>query len=265
MHNPVMLKNTIKNLDIKINSFYIDLTYGAGGHSNEIKRYIKKYKNLIMTDKCKKAYKSSLTNIKNSFNINYENFAKINNLFKVKIYDGVISDIGISTNQLSKQKNGIFRKNNNILDMRINKKEKIRAFDWINKVDKKNLICITNFLSNKKIAIKFSKKLINLRKNISFFTTNDLKLTLNINKIFNIIRIFVNNELKSLLILLKNINCFIKNNGTYIIITFNSLEYNLIKNYIKKNKRSNTEKKISLSEIEKNISSRSAIMINIKY
>lgn len=264
MHKPVMLKNVIKNLDIKINSFYIDLTYGSGGHSNELNKYIQSHENLIMIDKCKKAYIYSLKYTKYSFNINFENLIKINKLFKIKIYDGIISDLGISSNQLLKQKNGIFRNKNNILDMRINKNEKIRAFDWINKVNKKELINIINFLGNENLAKTFSKKIINLRKNIKLFTTNDLKLTLNINKIFNIIRIFINNELTSILILLKNISCFIKKNGNYTIITFNSLEYKLIKNYLQKKKKYNTEKKITLLEIEKNISSRSAIMLNIK-
>lgn len=265
MHKPVMLKNSIKKLDIKINSIYIDLTYGGGGHSNEINKYIPNNINLITIDKCKKAYKSSIKNIKYSLNINFENLIKLNKLFKIKVYDGIIIDLGISTNQLLNHKNGISRNKNNILDMRINKNEKIRAFDWINKVNKKELLNIIKFLGNEKLAKQFSKKIINLRKNIKLLTTNDLKLTLNINKIFNIIRIFINNELTNILILLKNISYFIKYNGNCTIITFNSLEYKLIKNYLEKKKYIYKEKKITLLEIEKNISSRSSIMLNIKY
>lgn len=274
MHKPIMLKETIKYLDINAKDFYIDTTFGLGGHTKELLTYSNADTRIILFDKNKKAYLYSKNLIKkykniNSFNIAFELFTLLSNCYKLKEYSGIIADLGVSSQQLLDSTIGLGNKTNSFLDMRVNSEQKIRALDWLNKATKNELIDIFNILSNKKLAITLTKNILHFKKTNTFRTSENLtsllqystikkKTISNLNKILNLIRIFINDDLKSLIILLKHISYFLKKNGILIIISFNSLEDRIIKKYNKT--ITFTEKKPSINELQNNLSAKSAVM-----
>lgn len=273
MHKSVMLYEVIKNLDIKSNNFYIDTTFGLGGHTKEIIKYINK-NGIILTfdkkltkNKFLTTYKKKIISIILSFELFSMIYKKTN-----KIYAGVLSDLGISTNQILNNRCGFGNKKQNFLDMRLNYKDNLRALDWLNKAKKQELLDVFFIFGNKKSAINISKQILKYRKKKIINTNYDLqKMFLNklnnkiINKLLNIIRIFINNDIIILKIFLTYIKFFLKTKSFIVILSFNSLEDRLIKKYLFKLlilKKHNKLKEIkpNIFELQKNISARSAIL-----
>lgn len=268
-----MLYEVIKNLDIKSNNFYIDTTFGLGGHTKEIIKYINK-NGIILTfdkkltkNKFLTTYKKKIISIILSFELFSMIYKKTN-----KIYAGVLSDLGISTNQILNNRCGFGNKKQNFLDMRLNYKDNLRALDWLNKAKKQELLDVFFIFGNKKSAINISKQILKYRKKKIINTNYDLqKMFLNklnnkiINKLLNIIRIFINNDIIILKIFLTYIKFFLKTKSFIVILSFNSLEDRLIKKYLFKLlilKKHNKLKEIkpNIFELQKNISARSAIL-----
>ncbi len=137
--------------------------------------------------------------------------------------------------------------------MRINNKSKIKCIEWLQNDSQKNIQFIINFLKNEKIK---QNKNFFYKKNIT--TSNKFKHYLKKNfsliKMYGILRMFINNDIKNLNLLLKNIK-YINKNKT-ILLSFNSLEDKIIKNQIKKY----IEKRPSIEEINSNLSARSGFM-----
>lgn len=273
MHEPVMLKEVIKFLDLKQTGLYLDFTYGIGGHSKEIKKYLNKNGNLISLDKdilsCILGKKKNLKIFKMPFN----EFKKKSSFFSNA--DGIIIDLGVSLKQIKDKKIGLSFDKNSYLDMRINSEQKLRASDWINFVKKNELKEFLNFFLEKNTSNIITKNIITFRKKNYIKTTNELcdiiKKSINIkniNKIFMIIKILINNDLFILNILFKNIEKILKYNGICLIISFNSIEDKIIKNYFLKNNTNLSVKHISnrpnIKELNENYKARSAIMHIIK-
>lgn len=265
-----MLQDIIKNSDLNTNLFYIDTTFGQGGHTKEFLKYTNDDSTLILIDKNIQAYNIAKKIIKNTnniaLNISFELFSILSVFYNIKIYACIIIDLGMSTNQLLNKKKGLTYKKNGFLDMRFNKKQKIRALDWLHNIPNKTLFIIINILSNYMLPNTLKKIILTLKKTTNLITSYDLKNKIKnkyINKLFNIIRTFTNNELTTLIIFNKNINFFFNKNSKLIFISFNSLEDRIIKNYIKKyyyiNYIVTTNQKKIIKEIEKNISARSSI------
>jgi len=176
MHKPVMLYEVIKNLDIKSNNFYIDTTFGTGGHTKEIIKYINKNARILTFDKKLKKNKFLKTSKKKiiSITLSFEIFSMI---YKktTKIYSGVLSDLGISTNQILNNRCGFGNKKKNFLDMRLNYKDNLRALDWLNKAKKQELLDVFFIFGNKKLAINISKQILIYRKKKIINTNYDLQ------------------------------------------------------------------------------------------
>ena len=163
MHKPVMLKETIKFLDIKQDGLYLDLTYGIGGHSNEISKYLNKHGTLISIDKDTLAYiLAKKSNKSNIFNMSFNEFKTESNFFKN--VDGIILDLGLSLEQIIDPKMGLSFYKNTHLDMRLNNKQKLWASDWINFVNEKDLKLFLNFFMEENISKIISKNIIIFRK-----------------------------------------------------------------------------------------------------
>lgn len=267
MHKPVMTKEVIKYLDIKPNGTYIDFTYGIGGHSNEILKYINKYGNLIVSDYDIKSYNLAKKNKKlKAFNFQFKKLYKIKVLNKNT--NGSIIDIGNSLNQIKNKKYGKSYEDKVPLDMRINLKQKLKANDYLNVIKKKDLLnFLLNFL-NENISKKIVKNILHLRKKKNIKISNDIQsiIPTNIkknNKIFNFFRILVNNELFNLNNLINNITNVTKKNSIVIFISFNSSEDEIIKKCLNNNyyiEIKEITKRPNINELNANFSSKSAII-----
>jgi 16S rRNA C1402 N4-methylase RsmH len=166
MHKPVMLLETIKYLDIIAKNFYVDVTFGLGGHVNEIYKYLNDDSKITACDKDTKYFTLSTRTIKKKnnfkiFNLSFELLTLLSKCYISNIFMGMLSDLGISNDQLKNNQTGLGIKNESFLDMRLNKTQKTRATDWLNAAKKKELIEIFNIFYNKTLSNKLSKNLTN--------------------------------------------------------------------------------------------------------
>jgi len=278
MHKPAMLFETIKLLDIKSNGLYLDFTFGFGGHSYEILKYLNNDGKLIVCDKDIKSYKkakklSKTDNRIKAFHISFNNmYFILNKLKMLKCIDGLLIDLGISLVQIKDNKSGFGFLNNNFLDMRLNIKQIVRIIDWINFANKEDLESIFNLFNDIYLTKIITDTIIIMRKKNYIKTTNDLcnfffylfgknKGQNILSQLFQFMRFFANNDFLLLEKFLKNVIFFTKLDGSVILISFNSLEEHFLKKNIFNNNFLNTILiKPLFKEININLSSRTSNM-----
>lgn len=250
MHHPVLLKKVIEGLRVKKGGFYVDATFGEGGYTKEI---LKKGGLVLAID----LDKEQILNFKNKdlrLKCVYGNFADIemiakkNNFYPV---DGVVFDLGLSMRQLNESKRGFsYKKDEEVLDMRIDLSQKIRAIDLIKKSTKEELTEIfskySEEINSKKIAeeIKKSKKVetvFDLKKIID--KALGFKSEKTYARIFQALRIAVNNELENLKKGLEGALKIVKKEGRIIVVSFHSLEDRIVKKFVKEKKLKFANKK----------------------
>jgi len=283
MHITVLLKETIEFLNPQPGKFIIDATIGGGGHAAEILKKIGDSGMLLGIDWDKEAIadcQSRFADYKNVILVN-GNYADLPEILKQKELpkaDGIIIDLGFSSRQLEKSGRGFSFLKDEKLDMRYQQEtENLTAAEVINQYSEKELADIFWKYGEERNSRKIAKKIIEERKNKRILTTFDLIEIIRkavpknyeqgrINpstKVFQALRIYVNDELGNLEKILKNMSKILK--GRAVIISFHSLEDRLVKNYFRNLSKENgaeilTKKPIrpSEEEIRGNPRSRSA-------
>ena len=244
-HNPVMLKECINGLNIKPNGVYVDATFGGGGHSKAIldnlsggKLYsfdqdIDVNQNLFQ-DKRFKFFKSNFRYIKK--------FLKVEGVEKI---DGLLADLGVSSHQIDSPKRGFSIRFNEKLDMRMNMEMPVSAFNILNEYSKEKLSEIFRRYGEFSNSNLIANNIIEFRKSNVIVNTNDLILSIKnltptskknkfLARVFQAIRIEVNDELSCLIDLLNSCNELLKTNARIVVISYHSLEDRIVKNFIKK-------------------------------
>ena len=265
IHIPVLLKEAIDSLDIQKEGFYIDGTLGDGGHSFEILKQLSEKGLLISIDQdqhaidfVKEYYKDSLCE---NWIIVRSNFSKIQSVVKEfaqeRKPDGILLDIGLSSRQLELSHNRGFsyQELDEPLDMRMDSSLGVSAKDILNVFSEKELSTIFFKYGEERYARKIAKE---IKKDISnIHTVGDLTRLIykavpaadkSTNKnpsrrVFQALRIVVNDELGSLQTALDKSFEILKSNGRLSIITFHSLEDRTVKQF-NKNKIGSGEGKL---------------------
>lgn len=283
MHLPVMLSEVLKYLDVDPNGVYFDCTFGLGGHSFELVRYLNKFGSLNAMDKdfsfCNKDHFSRdyLVNKINYYMCSFDKVSEIS--FDIGLFgkiDGILVDLGISTNHLLDKNRGFGFINNGFLDMRLDSNQKIRAVDWFNFATFDELMVVFNFICDYKLSLRIVDEIISSRKIFSIKTVYDFYKIIykicnansligqSLNKIYQSIRIFINNDFHSLFIFLNRAFLSLKASGILLIISFNSVEDSIVKDFFLKHSSFSRSMisfiKPSVNELNNNFSSRSAII-----
>lgn len=314
-HTPVLLKEVIEVLNPQAGEFFIDGTLGSGGHAIEIIKKISPngiFLGIDWDNESLKRFELKIKSLKLKgkiilVNENYADLPEI--LKKIRKADpsiplrasGLLLDLGMSSEQLEHSGRGFSFSRNEILDMRFNPKSGNPAAEIINSFSEKELADIFYKYGEERFSRRIAKKIVEERRKKRILTTFDLveaiksavpRRNIEISKyrakrihpatrVFQALRIYVNDELGNLEKLLKNIDKIIKNKGRVAIISFHSLEDRLVKNYfretIKQDKaeffppkadqpRAETKKPITatMEEIKKNPRARSAKLRAIK-
>ena len=244
-HNPVMLKECINGLNIKPNGVYVDATFGGGGHSKAILDNLSDGKlysfdqdldvnQNLFQDKRFKFIKSNFRYIKK--------FLKVEGIEKI---DGLLADLGVSSHQIDSPKRGFSIRFNEKLDMRMNMEIPKSAVNILNEYSKEKLSEIFRRYGEFSNSNLIADKIIEFRKSNVIANTNDLIISLKVltptskkNKflarVFQAIRIEVNDELSCLIDLLNSCNELLKTNARIVVISYHSLEDRIVKNFIKK-------------------------------
>ncbi len=247
-HKPVMLKQCIEGLKIKPDGIYVDGTLGGAGHSIEIAKRLSKSGLLIGIDRDIEAIEAAKNNLKEFSNVKYihGNHDDIKNILQelnINTVDGILLDLGVSSYQLDEKNRGFSYLGENILDMRMDKTQKLTAKDVVNNYDEKTLAQIIYEYGEEKFSRQIAKNICLQRKDYQIETTKQLvdiieesipKSRQNdghpAKRTFQAIRIEVNNEIKPLYNTIQDCIDVLSNGARLCVITFHSLEDRAVKN-----------------------------------
>lgn len=253
-HYSVMLNETIESLNIKPDGIYVDGTLGGGGHSFEIaKRLTTGHLYGIDQDEAAieaaserlKDYKENFTAIR----ANYKDAVSILKEKGVGGVDGIVLDLGVSSYQLDTAERGFSYKADSPLDMRMDRRQKLSAYDIVNTYPIKELFRIIRDYGEDKFAQNIAKHIVQARETKPIETTFELNEIIKAaipmkmrvegghpsKRTFQAIRIECNHELDVLRDSLDEMIEFLNPCGRLSIITFHSLEDRIVKTSFKKN------------------------------
>lgn len=250
-HKPIMLNEVLSGLNIMPDGIYIDCTIGGAGHSIEIVKRLNERGKLIGIDKDQDALdvcKDRLKQYKNVVLVK-DDFKDIENiLLKLGIngIDGVLIDLGVSSYQLDNPDRGFSFRFNAPLDMRMDKSQKLSAYEVVNTYSVKNLTKILAEYGEEEYASSIAR---NIEKNRPIETTKQLAEIIEKSmptkevykrngahkKSFQAIRIEVNGELDKLFEAINYMISKLNSGGRIAILSFHSLEDRIVKNAYKIN------------------------------
>ena len=245
LHFPVLLEESIDFLVQKIDGNFIDCTYGRGGHSSAILDKLNKNGHLTSFDKDPEAYEHATKISENNFTPIHSSFNNINKYFSNNSVDGILYDLGTCSTHFDDGGRGFSFKNDGPLDMRFNSSKGDPLSVWINEASQEEIMEALYKYGDEKHGKLIAKKIIEFRK-IEFIKTT-LQLSQIIQDIypekkikthpatksFQAFRIFINNELNELEESLSQASKIIKKDGVIVVISFHSLEDNIVKSFFR--------------------------------
>ncbi|MAZ55592.1 MAG: 16S rRNA (cytosine(1402)-N(4))-methyltransferase [Flavobacteriales bacterium] len=244
-HTPVLLNEAIEGLNICKNGTYVDATFGGGGHSKLIISKLLKGK-LIGFDQDKAALVNSFDDDNRFIMIN-KNFKYLKEeLLNLNIHsiDGLIADLGVSSHHFTDNQRGFSLKYDSKLDMRMDHDLEFDAAYILNNYNAKNLSRIFREHADFHSPNFIVKSIINHREKKLITTTFELKelFTASVSnkhenkffaRLFQAIRIEVNDELSALKELLNQALEILNPSGRLVVISYHSLEDKIVKNFMK--------------------------------
>lgn len=252
-HKTVLLEESIDALNITNNGIYVDCTLGGGGHSERILEKLAGSGKLIAIDQDIYAINKSKERLKSYENVIFikDNFSNLLNILKdlgINKVDGILLDLGVSSFQFDDRQRGFSYWDEAVLDMRMDQEARIDAKFILNNYTLKELTRVFSDYGEEKNAYRFAKAIVRTREKTPLITNKDLvetiKSTLSekekrkpghpARKIFQALRIEVNQELKVLEDVLPSIVEVLNIGGRVAIITFHSIEDRIVKQFYKK-------------------------------
>ncbi len=244
-HDPVLLHPSIAGLKIIPDGIYVDVTFGGGGHSKEILNQLNKKGRLYAFDQDEDAINNTI--LDDRFKLIQGNFRYIKRflrVFGVTKVNGILADLGVSSHQFDVPERGFSTRFDALLDMRMDSKSEISAYDVVNTYDEAKLKNILSQYGELKNAKAIANAIVTARQEFPIKTSFQLKEAINkflppikqhkvLAQIFQAIRIEVNQELEALKAFLLQTTDLLVSDGKLSIISYHSLEDRLVKNYFK--------------------------------
>lgn len=248
-HIPVLLKESVEHLITKKDGFYFDGTLGFGGHTQAILSKLSAKGKVVSTDVdlnafnfCKEKFKDE-SRVK-LYNFNFSLVDVIAKIESIEFFDGVLADLGVSSFQLDNAAAGFSYSINSELDLRLDKNLRKTAADFINQESEKKIADVIFELGEEKNSRKIANQIFEARKIKRIETTDELKniissvtnpkyLTKTLSRVFQALRIYVNDELGALKSFLNNSMSVLKSGGRLLVISYHSLEDRIVKEFFK--------------------------------
>ncbi|MEC2560223.1 16S rRNA (cytosine(1402)-N(4))-methyltransferase RsmH, partial [Bacillus cereus] len=254
-HVTVLLKETVDGLDIKPDGTYVDCTLGGGGHSSYLLSQLTEGGKLIAFDQDEIA----IQNAKEKFSSYGEQFITVKSNFRylaeklqeigITEVDGILFDLGVSSPQLDTPERGFSYHHDAPLDMRMDQDAPLTAYDVVNSWSYEQLVRIFFQYGEEKFSKQIARKIEAYRENKAIETTGELVELIKegipaparrtgghpAKRVFQAIRIAVNDELKVFEEALESAIEMVKPGGRVSVITFHSLEDRICKTTFKRN------------------------------
>ena len=262
-HNPVLLEKSICELVTNPNGIYVDATYGGGGHSKEVLCRLTKKGKLFAFDQDNDTKQNLIDDRRFFFiNSNFKHLKKYLNHHNIYKVNGIIADFGVSSHQLDEPSRGFSIMKDGPLDMRMNKSSDLTAQNVVNYYEGKKLYKILKEYGQVNRANEIVNKIVSYRKTKQIKSTIDLVKVVEdsiskfskykiLAKIFQSIRIEVNNELEVIKQLLIQASELVKIGGRMVCISYHSLEDKLIKNFIRSGSFDNKDNRDFFGNVQK--------------
>ena len=298
-HTTVLLKEAIDALIIDADGFYVDGTFGRGGHSSRLLDKLSRNGSVLAIDKDPAAIASGYNNLSDDVRLKlvHGSFSNITNFVcnedGMGKVSGVLLDLGVSSPQIDESERGFSFLRDGPLDMRMDTTRGQSAADWINSADESEISTVLKDYGEERFARRMATAVVQERAKAPIISTVRLASVLAAahpswergkhpaTKAFQAIRIFLNRELEDLDALLNQVIDVLRVGGRLVIISFHSLEDRRVKRFIRDQERGiklpknlpiqDIDRGIRLKkvgkvikpsglEIERNIRSRSAVM-----
>ena len=263
-HKPVMLEEMLVAIEPKDGCEYLDCTFGSGGYSRAILDKALCRVHGIDRDPMIAQYAETFARkYLKRFGITIGNYSEMGTLKKK--FDGVVMDVGVSSMQLENSNRGFSFMKNGPLDMRMGNSE-ITAEEIVNNFNKKKLENIFFILGEERMSRSIAQSIYEYRKKTKFTSTKQLSsLVCKIynrrygrsrihpaTKVFQALRIYINNELGEIAQGLMAAENVLKPKGRLVVVTFHSLEDRIVKNFIRSRcKGINLEKRVTFDYVSK--------------
>ncbi len=250
-HKPVLVKEVLQGLAIKPDGYYIDATFGRGGHSLNILKQLGPEGRLMALDKDPDAVKVAKEGPfrDKRFSITQASFADLEEVVQEQGWhgkvNGILLDLGVSSPQLEDPKRGFSFTREGPLDMRMNPKEGMDAATWINQASSTEISRVLWNYGEERFARRIADAIVQEREEKPIETTLQLaKLIEQVlpyyegqkhpaTRSFQAIRIFINHELKDLKACLPQCVAMMSVGGRICVISFHSLEDRIVKRFIR--------------------------------
>lgn len=244
-HIPVLMKDSVDGLNIGSAGIYVDVTFGGGGHSREILSRLDADGHLYSFDQDADAEKNIIND--NRLTFVRSNFKYLKNWMRyygVDHIDGLLADLGVSSHHFDDESRGFSFRFDAPLDMRMNKRDGTTAADVVNTYDEERLADIFYLYGELKNSRKIAAALVKARAAHKIETTQDFigaveslfrreREKKDMAKLFQALRIEVNNEMTALKEMLRSATELLRPGGRLSVITYHSLEDRIVKNVMK--------------------------------
>ncbi|MBE7172050.1 MAG: 16S rRNA (cytosine(1402)-N(4))-methyltransferase RsmH [Williamsia sp.] len=244
-HEPVLLQEVIDALAIRANGLYVDCTFGGGGHAKRILSLLGSEGRLVAFDQDADALQNMQPDPRLLFlPHNFRHLERFLRLHKTGPVDGVLADLGVSSHQLDKADRGFSTRFEADLDMRMDRRQTLTAYDVIQTYPEEKLHKLFEQYGEVTNAKTLAHTIVAVRRKTSLQSVNNFKTALykvvkgNPHKyfaqVFQALRIEVNDELGALREMLQQLPAVLKPGARAAIITFHSLEDRIVKNFFKR-------------------------------
>ncbi len=244
-HVPVLLKDSVDGLNIRPDGIYVDATFGGGGHSREILSRLDERGHLYGFDQDADAENNIVDDKR--FTFVRSNFRYLKNWMRyygVEKIDGLLADLGVSSHHFDDESRGFSFRYDTPLDMRMNRRDGITAADVLNNYDEERLSDVFYFYGELKTARRIASVVVKAREQAEIKTTGDFinavsplfrkeREKKDMARLFQALRIEVNNEMTALKQLLLAATELIAAGGRLSVITYHSLEDRIVKNVMR--------------------------------
>lgn len=244
-HVPVLLNESIEGMNIQPGGTYVDVTFGGGGHSKEILGRLDDTAHLYSFDQDEDAEKNIMNDTR--FTFIRSNFRYLYNFLRYYDVDGVdaiLADLGVSSHHFDDSERGFSFRFEGKLDMRMNKRAGITAADIVNTYNEEHLANIFYLYGELKNSRKLASVIAKARASKQIVTIGDFLKIIKplfgrerekkeLAKVFQALRIEVNQEMEALKEMLYTATEVLKPGGRLVVITYHSLEDRIVKNIMK--------------------------------
>lgn len=248
-HIPVLPEVSVLYILNDQNGNYFDATLGFGGHTKLLLDKLGPNAKVICTDKDIEAINYSKNKFKDDprvtiYNASYAEIDKISKIEFIESYDGILADLGVSSYQLDNKEEGFTYREDTVLDLRMDKSSGISAAEVLNTFKEDEIADILYKYGEEKKSYKIARLIVEKRELEPFFSTKQLREIVEsitpidkrpaaLSRVFQALRIYVNNELEDLKSFLEKAIDLLKPGGKIAVISYHSLEDRIVKEVFK--------------------------------